>query len=291
MNDVKFIMKLLEVGKFLGINVVHDKKNNTIKTHLSRAYNILLLTGAIAISCISIGLTFKGRIGDIQFILEFLSNCSSLFFIISCFTSAFSHRKNWTTLLRHLATLDEKLIKEGYEDSSAVWLYPLKLYMLNFIYVAVNSYEVLTWFHQVTESAKNSYILSRIALYYQFFTTLLSVSLVNMLEKRYDFLTTLLENVSEKKIQFIIVSQNRTTNGRVKISAIRDMYAILFKIIRNYNVIFGWKIFLAMVCTVLVALDNLNFIMNYIRTHEFSLCYCLLLNNLVFATAYMVSRK
>lgn len=272
-TDIFVLQGLYKFGKVLGICRTWFSSKQGVEYTLSKLYVCCCLT----ISIFGTIITFSQRINGFwksinitQEILEGLQCPSELLFISSCFIISLTKSNDWKDLFTKLNEIDNYLLKKHLQTTANYLSTIVRFCFLHLAFISVHTYEITYWDtkESYTSTTENGYILSRIVMYYKFFTTILIYIFAKTLNRRYKFIHKLLFELLMSSKQVTIDPQNYERRFREELFCIKKLYGVMSHLTEDFNILFGWPIFFSTVSNILVCLVNLNYVFQFAFTNN-----------------------
>lgn len=256
-KDISMIYNYCNIGKFVGLTPM---TLNSQYKHISRWYMVLLLTLFIVIMTI---ITIIGKpnatmcIHGANMIPEnFLSTVwyfSNIIYVIISLLGTYFGCMKWKKLFENINLIEKKLPQEHIDISKVTIFFNVGSVVFHVIYLVVNLVEIaLSNFQNQLHII--AYIMLKIEVYFQLFDTFLICSFNHMLRRRYNYLQKLIK-LAMKDNNLILRNRNEKI---LKLRNILSIYQIMHEIVGELNVIFGWKIFFILECSVVTILHGFS---------------------------------
>lgn len=290
-KDIRIMNNFYKFGRVLGVSSIwHDSTNNG-NVILYRMYIIFLIILAIIGTIWSIHGRYHGfwrQIDITQKILETFMCLAEMAFLLSCFLTSLLKGKDWQDLNTHIHKIDKILSREHLQVSTKNYWHLIKIILLHLIYVGLHVFEILVWIKIEDSGAELGYILSRVIMYYQFYVTMMIITITDWFKTRYNFTGKLLKQLIDKKKQIILISQDNNKLFVEELIEIKHIYAKLNQAVKQFNTLFGWPIFLNNVSNVLVCLVNINYV-KFANTGDSNFSVGIYINTGIYTAVYSVN--
>ncbi|XP_072397544.1 uncharacterized protein [Diabrotica undecimpunctata] len=194
------------------------------------------------------------------------------------------YAKHWENFLNTSEKVEKKLHTENFTVRINFKLLFVEIAFYHLVYFTISAVEM-----KMNSTIRPNYITHKIAMYYQFFELILICNTAKMLRKRYNFLSKMIRSILKSPIY--IVSKNEDKSKEEKLKKVFSLYQDLYVMSDEFNVIFGWKIFLILICTVFSLLNHANraLLVSRQKQDEQHVTYKYIMNGLVYPLLYVVT--
>lgn len=281
--DSCIIQVYYKIGIFLGINSL---RRNSKPTIWNKFTGTLLATATFVGTVCSVINRFYNEWAICiisQTILEFVEMIVELFYMVCAFLGAFQNISKWSAIFVHIKKIDKLLMSENFSVKTGMLRHYLLLLLFVLLYCCLHNFEIWLWGEEFRIEA--GYILYRIVMFYQFFIIFFAISVTSTLYARYTLILRVVKQVISQ--ENVIIQRNK--HNCESVQKIKKVYLILWRIVQNFNQIFGWLIFLGTVSGFLACLGDLDYILGYYNTDDFFFNMGVIMVNLVYVSAYSVS--
>lgn len=218
-----------------------------------------------------------------QAILELAEMIVEFFYMICAFLGASKNIRKWSEIFVDIKKIDQVLESEHFSVRTATLQHFLILIFFTFFYCCLHNYEIWLWKEDFRIEA--GYIFYRIIMYYQFFIIFFAMSVTRTLRAWYTFILQLLTQVLSEENAII----QRNKHNCQRLVKIKEVFSCLWRIVQNFNRIFGWLIFLGTFSSFLACLGDLNYILGYYNTEDVFFNVGVIMTNVMYVSAYSVS--
>lgn len=278
------------MGKILGVTPLWTQNSNT----LSKIYVLSLILVVTFGTVLSIRKRFV-TLSDLnirssdEVFLE-ISECSfEMVFMLSCFLATVCRSAAWERFFRNFLKANEQLHHLGFTNHGNVGIFGVRFAVINLVFFAIHAYEIIVWEEVPESSIEDGYILYRISMYYQCFVVYVAFCITEMLKNRYEFLHKLIKDTLKTKRAVIIISSKNNKRALEKLAKIQKTYTILYNVVQDFNLIFGWTLFIYFSTFVANILVNLNVVLKYSQSRESDLNLKMLITYVIYSIVYIVS--
>lgn len=262
--DIRIIGIHYNLGKYFGLT---PEGFRTGLTSFWKWYVSILLLVSVAL----VAHTVKGRMIIFKEYGSVLENfidgtqCFSelVYISVSLLATRFCPT-NWKSLFENIDRTEERLQQNDFGVNKSIILFKIEATIYHLIFLAVHLGETVSWV--LHDELNNTYIyLSfRLATYYQVYDVILVCAFNQMIQRRYKYLN----KVVQKTMKGANGILRRSEEGE-KISKLRDvfsMYQMLHESVKRLEIIFGWKIFIILECTILSVLNSFHYALTNLQS-------------------------
>ncbi|KAJ8983194.1 hypothetical protein NQ317_016413 [Molorchus minor] len=271
-SDYNELEKLFKIGKIMGITPFWMGQIGTVLSLLKRF---------VALSDL--------RMDSVQAFLEGCECISELFFLMALFSGPVLRGHCWKSYFYNVNKFEAQLRLLNFRKENNNCQFFLKLCGFHLMVLGLHIYDSVVWIKVEGWTLQDGYILTKIILYYEYFTIFLIVHLTKMLKVRYSFLSKSIEQILEEKTKMVIISGKDDRRILTKLATVQKTYLTLHNAVEQINFVFGWTLFFYFTNYILAILENVNYGLKYVKEDNLDLSKTIALNYIVYIGFYTVS--
>lgn len=231
--DAVLLKIYIQFGNVLGIIPLLSKSNTKGRTLIFNSYVLILF---ILFTITSV-LELRGRLDFVykrlkvtHNVLDFLESVIAFGFMASVLFGAIVSKQSWKMVLKQISVVDAKLKADV---GNVNIFYYLRVLIWFLIFCLCDFFEIYLW-QSAQHQMQIYYITYRIVKFYQIFLFLLINGIVELLLRRYRYLSVLVKNT--------FTADSNITYTKMKLREIKKIYVLLNATIEEINKIFGKSI-------------------------------------------------
>lgn len=259
-TDMKLFFFIYKFGKFFGLTPMYLPDHGTCKRIIWACVIVVLV---VSNSVLNITFlyerfqeNFQGKV-KLPIFLDQLGGFLDLVFVNNCLLTAVLKSEDWLKLFKELAIAENRLNKIYSRKVKKCYKYHIFFFVGILLFVSLHLAQHMIYKYSINKDFGAIYTGYRLCSFYQFLTVNLISSVLNVLKMRYN----ILKNILIHDVHQILQGQNKDKS----FTYIYLLYKNYHNIIKYFNGIFGWSLFLIFFSFCSLALNVVTYFL-FIKT-------------------------
>lgn len=245
-SDHKILKALLTTGAVLACTPPNFKRSFK-PIWLRKVYALVILVTVCTVA--SLAVFRKSKLLQVSAVTRLAANFSEevLLGIFACsivMKSNFTHAKVWATFLKKLKRLDKHFFSSN-NDKKRIVYFIIEVLVYHIIFISMYIYEI---YFDINRYGANKTF--KVLVYYFYFILYLAHHIVKLLRRYLEDLHT--------KLTFIHKLDLHEPSKVDWFRQLGGLYVDVIDLISDYNAIFGWHLFLAIIFTTIVIANDVQ---------------------------------